>query len=89
MNAAVLIVVFVSASCPPCETFKREIEARPITMEGVEVVVVDLKSRPELVKRLKIERTPTFVASRDGSEFARKVGYTDRPGLDRWIQSVQ
>lgn len=82
-----LIIIFVSVGCAPCDSIKREIETRPLS--GVTVVIEDIRDRPDLAEKLEIRSTPTLIAARDGRELARKIGYTSRQDLDKWLERAR
>lgn len=82
------VIVFVAAGCPPCDAFKDDFRAGRIESE-VQIVVVDVKVRPDLAKKCGVTVTPTFVAIQDERQLARLSGYTTRERLEGWLSRVQ
>jgi len=80
----VFVIAFVVAGCAPCDKFKNECWAPEI--EGVRVVLVDVKKEPELAAKCGVKSTPTFVAIENESPTARMVGYTSEKPLRDWLR---
>ena len=82
-EAAIFVIAFVAAGCPPCDKFKREAAGLD---SPVRIVVVDVKDRPDLARQCNVKITPTFVAVAPGErQIARMSGYTSRQSLRVWL----
>jgi thioredoxin-like negative regulator of GroEL len=79
----IFVIAFVVAGCPPCDSFKQTWSAE---MEGVQVVLVDVKERPDLAAKCGVKSTPTFVAIENESPTARMVGYVGEKPLRDWLR---
>lgn len=64
-----------SAFCAPCRATRRVLEQVTAQIEGVAHVEVDAEQHLDLVRRLKVLRTPTtLVLDADGTEVGRAGG---------------
>lgn len=82
----IFVLVFVSASCPPCERFKETYSPK---MEGVRVVMVEFDDKPELSKELGVSVTPTFVVMRDEKPQEKLVGYPGDKKFREWLRRIR
>lgn len=77
---AVVFLAFTSASCGPCQQFKKDFS------DNQSVVIVDVKEDAELAKSYGISTVPAIVVLRDGKEVDRHVGYRGKDSLSRWMK---
>ena len=69
------LVQFSTAFCAPCRTTKRTLDEVAGMVEGVAHVEIDAESHLDLVRRLKVVRTPTvLVLDADGHVVRRASG---------------
>jgi thiol-disulfide isomerase/thioredoxin len=73
------LVHFSSAFCQPCRATRRVLREVGAMVEGVAHLEIDAEGRPELVRRLGVERTPTvLVLDADGRIVRRATGQPRR-----------
>jgi len=82
----IFVLVFVSASCPPCERFK---DTYTPEMEGVRVVIVDIEDKRELAKELNVSATPTFVVMKDEEPQEKLIGYPGDKKFREWLRRIR
>ncbi|MEQ4208163.1 thioredoxin family protein [Actinopolymorpha sp. B9G3] len=76
------LVQFSSAFCAPCRATRALLRDVAGKEEGVAYVEVDAESQLDLVRRLRIMRTPTvFVLDADGKVIVRASGQPRRPDV--------
>lgn len=75
LGARATLVQFSSAFCQPCRAVRGTLAHVAASVEGVEHVEIDAESRLDLVRRLKVSRTPTtFILDGDGRVISRATG---------------
>lgn len=79
-SSAIVFLAFTSASCGPCQQFKKDFSGDQA------IVVVDIKEDRELAESYQVSTVPTIVALRDGQEIGRRVGYRGKEPLARWME---
>ena len=73
--ADLTVVQFSTAFCAPCRTTKRTLDEVAGMVDGVAHVEIDAESHLDLVRRLKVVRTPTvLVLDADGHVVRRAAG---------------
>ena len=76
------LVQFSTAFCAPCRPTRQVLKKVAGMIEGVEHVEIDAADRIELVRRLRIQATPTvLVLGPDGSIIRRATGQPRVPDV--------
>ena len=83
MDAAVVFLAFTATWCGPCQQLHRDFDGHRA------VTFVDVDAEPEMARRHSVRRMPTIVAVADGREVARKVGYSGKKDLEKWMENAQ
>lgn len=82
LGAAATMVQFSSAFCAPCRSTRVVLADATKDLPGVAHVEVDAESHLELVRRLRIMRTPTvLVLNSDGAVINRAAGVPTKSGV--------
>jgi rhodanese-related sulfurtransferase len=77
-NAGLVLVDFGAAWCPPCQKMKPVVEQLKKELGAQLLLVnVDGSAQTDLMKQLKIDGIPAFIAYRNGVEVWRKQGVAD------------
>ncbi len=69
------LVYVTSPTCAPCRAATPIVERFAAENEGrVKVVKIDAHAQPEVVAKLNVRATPTYIGFDAGSEFGRVLG---------------
>lgn len=79
------LVVFSRENCPPCKSFKAELDKNPEIAAGHRVVFAEQDS--ELWQKLGVKSTPTFMLFSESGELLKsKSGYRNSREFARWLR---
>jgi thiol-disulfide isomerase/thioredoxin len=80
-------VQFSSAFCAPCRATRQLLRDVAGKEEGVAFVEIDAESHLDLIRRLRVMRTPTvLVLDADGQVVVRASGQPRRPDVHKALQ---
>lgn len=85
-----LLVVFVDPFCVYCKIVAPLLDNLAREKAGrLKIMKVDTESEPELTRRFKLEKTPTFLAYKNGTEVLRVDGAPkDKTDLVKWVENL-
>ena len=63
------VLAFTADWCQACQRDKPELAE--LRRRGVEVVEIDYDARPDLVRKYRVRRLPTYIVLKDGEEVER------------------
>jgi len=63
------VLAFTADWCKACQQDKPRLA--DLRRQGVEVVEIDYDARPDLVRRYRVRRLPTYIVLKDGKEVER------------------
>ena len=67
--SAYQVYSFTADWCPACQRDKPKLAE--LRQRGVEVIEIDYDARPELARKYRVRRLPTYVVLKDGEEVER------------------
>lgn len=73
LGSRATLVQFSSAFCAPCRATRRVLADVATTVEGVAHVEIDAESHLDLVRRLKVLRTPTVFVLDGGGHLVKRA----------------
>lgn len=73
------ILFFTASYCRPCQQMQPIVTA--MQADNLAIKQIDITSDPEMTRRNKIDRIPTFVVIADGKEIERLIGITSEKVL--------
>ena len=79
--SGVEVTAYTATWCGPCTRLKEDF--------GGEIAFVDVDEQPEVARRNNVRAMPTIIATANGREVGRTVGYHGRVSLRRWITRMQ
>lgn len=82
MNGVVFLA-FTLSTCVPCQRLHADFSGRP------EIVFIDAKASPQEAAERKVTGVPTVIATRNGVEIGRRVGYADKDEMEKWLVRKQ
>jgi len=63
------VYAFTADWCQPCQRDKPKLAE--LRRRGVKVVEIDYDARPDLVRKYRVRRLPTYIVLKDGKEVER------------------
>jgi len=63
------VLAFTADWCQACQQDKPKLD--DLRRQGVEVVEIDYDARPDLVRKYRVRRLPTYIVLEDGKEVER------------------
>jgi len=83
------LIEVMTPHCVECRAMKPDLDAVADQHSGiVDLVLLDATKETELVAELKVLGTPTLIAVKDGTEFARFTGRRSRSELTELFAAV-
>lgn len=68
------LLYFHASYCAPCQAMDGIVASLDATLDGTRVQAVDITQRPDLTRRYKVDRIPTFILVLDGQTVDRRAG---------------
>ena len=63
------VLAFTADWCPACQRDKPKLA--DLRRQGVEVIEIDYDARPDLVRKYRVRKLPTYIVLKDGKEVER------------------
>ena len=85
-----LLVVFVDQVCLYCKIVAPLLDDLAREKAGrLKIMKIDIESEPQLAQRFKLNKTPTFLAYKNGTEVLRVDGAPkDKADLVTWVENL-
>jgi thioredoxin-like negative regulator of GroEL len=85
-NPGLVLMKFGAPWCPPCRLIDGELRQLRQTDLPVEIRMINVDDRPELVSQFDVGSIPRLILMEDGRKIGDLVGYRSAEALAEWIQ---
>jgi thiol:disulfide interchange protein len=82
-----VLVIFTADWCVFCKNMEKDIIETPSIVNDKIVCYINMDNNPELVKEYRVKTIPDYFILRNKIELTRKVGYSNKNDLVKWLKN--